>query len=126
MYQTSILEFITDAILQQTPLTLSDERTVRPDDANAKHARVVATALQEFSRLLGMHQQFSPLKKNANPMQPPPRQKSSPKMWIWRRISFRIEIYGNFPIMRMHLSDGRCMSFYKLASPRTSIASIGK
>ncbi|KAF3898560.1 Zinc finger, RING-CH-type [Trichophyton interdigitale] len=49
VYQTSILEFITDAILQQTPLTLSDERTVRPDDANAKHARVVATALQEFT-----------------------------------------------------------------------------
>ncbi|KAM5483810.1 hypothetical protein McanCB56680_002912 [Microsporum canis] len=52
VYQSSILEFIVDAALQQTPLTLSDERTVRPDDAEAKYARVVATALQEFSRLL--------------------------------------------------------------------------
>ncbi|EFQ98580.1 hypothetical protein MGYG_01606 [Nannizzia gypsea CBS 118893] len=52
VYQTSILEFIADATLQQTPLTLSDERTVRPDDAEAKYARVVATALLELNRLL--------------------------------------------------------------------------
>ncbi|KAK2870551.1 hypothetical protein FQN49_003105 [Arthroderma sp. PD_2] len=52
VYQSSILEFIVDATLQQTPLTLSDERTVRPDDAEAKYTRVVATALQEFSKIL--------------------------------------------------------------------------
>lgn len=53
IYQSSILEFVVDAIVQQTPLTLSDERTVRPDEADAKHARVVATALQMLNRLLG-------------------------------------------------------------------------
>lgn len=53
VYQTSILEFLIDAILQQTALTLSDERTVSPDEAGAKHSRVVATALQLFNRLLG-------------------------------------------------------------------------
>ncbi|KAI1947130.1 hypothetical protein LOZ57_003368 [Ophidiomyces ophidiicola] len=52
VYQSSILEFVLDATVQQTPLTLSDERTVRPDEANAKHARVVATAFQMLHRLL--------------------------------------------------------------------------
>ena len=52
VYQSAILEFVEDAVLQQTPLTLSDERTVRPDDAEAKHARLVATATQVFNRLL--------------------------------------------------------------------------
>ncbi|KAK2739655.1 hypothetical protein FQN57_006487 [Myotisia sp. PD_48] len=51
-FQSAILEFAIDAILQQSPETLSDERTVRPDDAEAKYVRVVATALQEFTRLL--------------------------------------------------------------------------
>ncbi|KAK1146565.1 hypothetical protein N8T08_002995 [Aspergillus melleus] len=36
VYQTSILDFVDDVILQQTPQTLSDERTVKPDDAEAK------------------------------------------------------------------------------------------
>jgi [phosphatase 2A protein]-leucine-carboxy methyltransferase len=52
VYRSAILEFVEDAVLQQTPLTLSDERTVRPDDAQAKHARVVATATQVFNQLL--------------------------------------------------------------------------
>lgn len=57
IYQSAILEFAVDAILQQTTLTLSDERTVRPDDAEAKYARVVGTAMQEVSRLLGIETQ---------------------------------------------------------------------
>ncbi|PGG97584.1 hypothetical protein AJ79_09147 [Helicocarpus griseus UAMH5409] len=52
VYQSAIFEFVVDAVLQQTPQTLSDERTVRPDEAEAKHARVVATALQVFNQLL--------------------------------------------------------------------------
>lgn len=53
VYQSSILEFVEDAVLQQTPLTLSDERTVKPDEADAKHARVVATATLVLNKLLG-------------------------------------------------------------------------
>ncbi|KAF9890319.1 hypothetical protein FE257_005985 [Aspergillus nanangensis] len=53
IYQSSILEFVDDVILQQTPQTLSDERTVKPDDAEAKYARVVGTALLLFNRILG-------------------------------------------------------------------------
>ncbi|KAK2792620.1 hypothetical protein FQN52_003125 [Onygenales sp. PD_12] len=52
VYQSAIFEFIIDAVLHQTPQTLSDERTVRPDEAEAKHARVVATAIQVFNQLL--------------------------------------------------------------------------
>ncbi|KAK2768232.1 hypothetical protein FQN54_000084 [Arachnomyces sp. PD_36] len=57
VYQSSILEFVEDAILHQTPLTLSDERTIKPDEAEAKHARVVATATLLLNRLLDT---FSP------------------------------------------------------------------
>lgn len=53
IYQSSILDFVDDVILQQTPLTLSDERTVKPDDAQAKYARVAGTALSLFNRILG-------------------------------------------------------------------------
>ncbi|EAU39241.1 conserved hypothetical protein [Aspergillus terreus NIH2624] len=53
IYQSSILDFVDDVILQQTPQTLSDERTVKPDDAEAKYARVVATALLLFNRIIG-------------------------------------------------------------------------
>lgn len=52
IYQSSILDFVDDVILQQTPLTLSDERTVKPDDAQAKYARVAGTALSLFNRIL--------------------------------------------------------------------------
>lgn len=53
IYQSSILDFVEDAILVQTPSTLSDERSVNPDDARAKHSRVAATASHLFNRLLG-------------------------------------------------------------------------
>ncbi|KAE8354998.1 hypothetical protein BDV28DRAFT_129930 [Aspergillus coremiiformis] len=53
IYQSSILDFVDDVILQQTPLTLSDERTVKPDDAEAKYARVVGTAVLLFNRVMG-------------------------------------------------------------------------
>ncbi|KAL3468044.1 hypothetical protein BJX64DRAFT_83512 [Aspergillus heterothallicus] len=53
VYQNSILDFVDDVILQQTPHTLSDERTVKPDDAEAKYARVVGTAILLLNRVLG-------------------------------------------------------------------------
>jgi [phosphatase 2A protein]-leucine-carboxy methyltransferase len=53
VYQSAILDFVVDALLQQTPQTLSDERTVRPDEADAKYARVVGTGILVFSNLLG-------------------------------------------------------------------------
>ncbi|KAN0079467.1 hypothetical protein V8E54_004681 [Elaphomyces granulatus] len=52
IFQGSILEFVADIIFQQTPQTLSDERTVKPDDAEAKYNRVVATAILLLDRIL--------------------------------------------------------------------------
>ncbi|KAI5294136.1 hypothetical protein KEM52_004631, partial [Ascosphaera acerosa] len=51
-YQEAILSFVEDAILTQTPMTLSDERSTRSDDMDAKHARVVGTAVYTCNRLL--------------------------------------------------------------------------
>ncbi|KAL4779627.1 hypothetical protein BJX76DRAFT_340231 [Aspergillus varians] len=53
VFRSSILDFVDDVILQQTPLTLSDERTVKPEDAEAKYARVVGTAILLLNRILG-------------------------------------------------------------------------
>ncbi|KAJ6116928.1 hypothetical protein N7512_006653 [Penicillium capsulatum] len=53
IYQSSILEFVDDVLLHQTVLTLSDERTVKRDDAEAKYARVVGGAILLFNRILG-------------------------------------------------------------------------
>ncbi|KAL1963884.1 hypothetical protein VTN77DRAFT_7690 [Rasamsonia byssochlamydoides] len=52
VYQSPILEFVDDVILHQTASTLSDERIVKPDDAEAKFARVSATAILLFNRIL--------------------------------------------------------------------------
>ncbi|KAG2014555.1 hypothetical protein GB937_006516 [Aspergillus fischeri] len=54
VYQSSILDFVDDVILQQTPQTLSDERTVKPDDAETKYARVVGTALLLLNRVIAI------------------------------------------------------------------------
>ncbi|KAJ6001447.1 hypothetical protein N7522_006674 [Penicillium canescens] len=53
IYQGSILDFVDDVILRQTALTLSDERTVKRDDAEGKYARVVGAAIMLFNRVLG-------------------------------------------------------------------------
>ena len=52
LYQRSLLEYAEDTILHQTPQTLSDERTTSPDDAEAKHVRVVGTASLVLGQLL--------------------------------------------------------------------------
>lgn len=53
IYQSSTLDFIDDVLLHQSPLTLSDERTTKRDDAEAKYARVVGAALLLLNRILG-------------------------------------------------------------------------
>lgn len=51
-FHRSILEYCRDAILRETVQTLTDERTVSPDDAQATYARVVATSITVVSKLL--------------------------------------------------------------------------
>ncbi|KAL8999416.1 MAG: hypothetical protein Q9169_001730 [Polycauliona sp. 2 TL-2023] len=45
IYLGSILDFCSDALFKEKTTTLSDERTVSPDDASAKHARLIAAVL---------------------------------------------------------------------------------
>ncbi|KAL8740038.1 MAG: hypothetical protein Q9184_008539, partial [Pyrenodesmia sp. 2 TL-2023] len=52
-YLSSILQYCSDAILKETADTLSDERTVSPDDAFAKHARVLASAIHVVRYAMG-------------------------------------------------------------------------
>ena len=53
LYQVSILEFARDVVVKETISTLSDERTVSPDDASAKYARVVGASIMALSDLIG-------------------------------------------------------------------------
>ena len=51
-FHRPILEYCRDTLLHETVQTLSDERTVSPDDAAATYARVVATSLAVVTTLL--------------------------------------------------------------------------
>jgi hypothetical protein len=51
-YQQPILEYCRDAIDKETELTLSDERTVSPDDALAKYSRVISACIAMLGSLL--------------------------------------------------------------------------
>ncbi|KAL5374934.1 hypothetical protein PMIN06_008724 [Paraphaeosphaeria minitans] len=51
-YQQPILEYCRDAIDRETPQTLSDERTVNPDDAESKFSRVVSACILLLGSLL--------------------------------------------------------------------------
>lgn len=51
-FHEPVLEYCRDAVLHETVQTLSDERTVSKDDAQATFARVVATSLAVISSLL--------------------------------------------------------------------------
>lgn len=51
-FQESILQYSKDALLNETVQTLSDERAVSTDDAQATHARVLATSIAVVSSLL--------------------------------------------------------------------------
>ena len=59
-FQASILLYCEDTILQETPQTLSDDRTTGPDDAEAKYSRAVGGALLTVSTSL----EKSPQDKN--------------------------------------------------------------
>lgn len=52
LYRSSIIAFCRDSITKETVHTLSDERTTSPDDAFAKHARVVGASALVVTNLL--------------------------------------------------------------------------
>lgn len=52
VFHQSILEYCRDAVTNETVQTLSDERTVSTDDAEATYARVIGTSLAVISNLL--------------------------------------------------------------------------
>ena len=53
LYQASLIAYSLDAITKETVNTLSDERTTSPDDAFAKHARVLAMGILLVTHLIG-------------------------------------------------------------------------
>lgn len=53
VYQSSILEYSRNVIVKESIATLSDERTVSPDDASAKYSRVAGAAVMMVTNLLG-------------------------------------------------------------------------
>ena len=56
LYRSSIVEFCLDAITKETVYTLSDERTTSPDDALAKHARVVGASVLVVTNIIDSYQ----------------------------------------------------------------------
>ncbi|KAL9599220.1 MAG: hypothetical protein Q9219_004001 [cf. Caloplaca sp. 3 TL-2023] len=52
VYLGSILQYCSDALFNESIHTLSDERTVSPDDAFAKHARVVSAAIHVMRHII--------------------------------------------------------------------------
>ncbi|KAL8716049.1 MAG: hypothetical protein Q9225_006265 [Loekoesia sp. 1 TL-2023] len=52
VYLGPIMQFCSDVVFKETVHTLSDERTVSPDDAFAKHARVVAAAIHVVRHII--------------------------------------------------------------------------
>ena len=53
IFQGQVLAYCKNAIFEETLWTLSDERTVSPDDAEAKYARVIGTSLFTLANALG-------------------------------------------------------------------------
>ena len=51
-YQKTLVEYAEDALLVQTSQSLSDERITNPDDAEAKHVRVVVTSVLMLNQLV--------------------------------------------------------------------------
>ncbi|KIW05610.1 uncharacterized protein PV09_03481 [Verruconis gallopava] len=51
-YQDPLLDFCRDVFDKESPQTLSDERSVSPDEANAKYSRVVISSLGLLSNLM--------------------------------------------------------------------------
>ena len=62
VYQKSLLEYSRDTTLDETVQTLSDERTISPDDAQAKYARAIGAAIMVVSHILGQSMLPPPLR----------------------------------------------------------------
>lgn len=54
VYQSSILQYTRNVIVKESIATLSDERTISPDDASAKYFRVAGAAVMMVTNLLGL------------------------------------------------------------------------
>ncbi|KAK5191026.1 hypothetical protein LTR92_009238 [Exophiala xenobiotica] len=52
VYKIALLDYAEDAIFVQTTTTLSDERSTTPEDAEAKHVRVVGNAMYMLSQVI--------------------------------------------------------------------------
>ncbi|OCT47255.1 C3HC4 type (RING finger) zinc finger containing protein [Cladophialophora carrionii] len=52
VYRGALVDYANDAILVQTPQTLSDERSTTPDNAESKFVRVVGNAVQLLSQIV--------------------------------------------------------------------------
>ena len=52
LYQVSVIEYSQDVIITETANSLSDERSVSPDDASAKYSRVAGAAIMILNDLL--------------------------------------------------------------------------
>ncbi|KAL8807885.1 MAG: hypothetical protein Q9200_004485 [Gallowayella weberi] len=64
IYLGSILQFCSDAVFKETVNTLSDERSVSPDDASAKHARVVAATVSMVRHIIAENSSREVLEKH--------------------------------------------------------------
>jgi len=64
-YQTPILEFCNDAVLKETPQSLSDERNTTPEDSEAKYARLVASSISVVTNMLTNISEGERQKQNA-------------------------------------------------------------
>lgn len=91
IYLNSTLDFIDDVLLHQTPLTLSDERTTKRDDAEAKYARVAGTALLLLNRILG--RTGSSCATQSSCFLTVEREQRTPLMRILRRICLKLKPY---------------------------------
>ncbi|OAP56555.1 hypothetical protein AYL99_09734 [Fonsecaea erecta] len=66
VYRNTLLDYANDAILVQTPQTLSDERSTTPDDSEAKFVRVSGNAMQMLSQTVKINfdQKSGPVKSD--------------------------------------------------------------
>ena len=53
VYQSPILQYAADIITKENKFSLSDERTTSPDDASAKFARVIGSAILMVTNVIG-------------------------------------------------------------------------
>jgi hypothetical protein len=108
---------------------LSDERTVKRDDAEAKYARVVGSGLLLFNRILGIVVPHCSLHliRHLNLTFEQVTQNTS----IFKRISRKskfclaVKIYGVSATMRIHLFADPCIFFCEPRCPENLDGWIG-